>query len=353
MRTSILATLALALALAPVAGDAQQRGQRGQPPDTTRQRQDTTRAVIQEAAGEVSRGATRGLTTDQVRQLQDSLRSIGCNPGAADGTFGPQTRQALACARRIRGVASMNLNDLLRSLGVGFTALDSLATGNAARTAMDEPQYRYGDPTFVRDTGVMIVNLDTMPANAVGPEGVFVSSGTIARVGGGVWLRETSQERRDPSAQGTPDTAVYRLAPRPTADTLPMPVREPLPPRPDTTPTMTRDSAPPARVDTAPPPARTDTARTPARRDTTRTDTTCADTTRTRLRPDTAGRPLADSTLRRMRDELLLTPPPSLREIRTDSAGRDTTQRADTTRRTPPDTTRPDTTRRRRPPPEA
>lgn len=327
MRIPLLASLGLALALTPAAGDAQQ------PPDTTRrQRPDTTRAgvVTQEAAGEVSLAANRGLTADQVRQLQDSLRAIGCDPGRADGALGPQTRQALACARRTRGVTSMNLNDILRSLGLDFTARDSMAVGMAAQTGVAQPGaggYAYGDPTFVRDTGVMRLNLDTMPANALGPGGVFVSTGTIARTGGGVWLRETSQQRRDPSAQGAPDTAVYRLVPRPAADTLPRPVRD----------TLRRMPPPPLRTDTART-LRTDTVPL-LRPDTVRMRT---DTTQ-RLRPDTANRPVADSTIRRMRDELLLTLPPGAR--------RDSTQPPDTTRRAPPDTTTPPDTTRRRPPP--
>ncbi len=358
MRLPLLASLGLVLALAPAAGEAQRTGQRGPqpPPDTLRtpRQQDTTRAgvVRQEAAGEVSRAvANRGLTQEQVRELQNSLRAMGCDPGAADGTIGPQTRQALACARRQRGVETANLNDIFRSLGLAFTARDSLGVSGAVATGAAgtgaQGGYAYGDPTFVRDTGVMRINLDTMPANTLGPEGVFVSTGTVARFGGGVWLREVSQERRtDSTTRAVRDTAVYRpLRPPPSADTTAMPVRDPMPPaRADSTPMVRSDSTTTLRREVVPTPARADTIRTPLRADTTqllRPDTAPM------LRADTTRGPVADSTLRRMRDELLLTPPPGARR----QTPPDTTQ-PDTTRRTPPDTTRipPDTTRRRPPP---
>ena len=364
MRYRILASLGLALVAAPALADAQQP-----PPDTTR-----SGVVRAEARGEVMLDANRGLTRAQVRQLQESLQRAGCNPGTPDGVFGPRTRQALACVRRQRGIESANTNDVLRSLDLGFTLSDSVAGAGEVVASAEGGAPNYGDPTFVRDTGVMMINTDTMPAGLLENSSVFVPSVTRSR---GLYLRETSLDRRSrdvlvpvdstrrpppPPSAATPtrrdSAAVMRADTVPAArrDSTPVIRRDSIPAlRRDTTPAVRRDSVPATRRDSTPTPAvRRDTVPT-TRLDSTvrqadsllrRADsllTTPRDTTMRRA--DTTRTTLPDSTIRRMRDELLLTLPP-----RPDSA-RDTT-RPDTTRARPDSTkTPPDTTRRRIPPP--
>lgn len=110
--------------------------------DTTRNRQDTTRqrARRHAAGGEVALGArasvyrgSYGLQRDQVRQLQTSLREMGCNPGPIDGVMGPRTHRAMMCARDQKGLQTSNVNDLLRSMNLGFTAQDSIAGSQGMR----------------------------------------------------------------------------------------------------------------------------------------------------------------------------------------------------------------------------
>ena len=325
MRHRILASLGLALIAAPAAAEAQQT-----PPDSTR-----GGVVRAEAGGEVMLDANRGLTRAQVRQLQEALQRAGCNPGTPDGVLGPRTRQALACARRQRGIESANTNDVLRALDLGFTLSDSVAAGEVVASAGGAPNY--GDPTFVRDTGVIRINTDTMPAGLLESSSVFVPSVTRSR---GLYLRETSLDRRSTDVLVPVDSTRRPPAP-PSANT---PVRR------DSTPVIRRDSVPAAQRDTAVTRIertieradsllrRVDTART------TRSDSLRPRGDTTVRRADTTRTALPDSTIRRMRDELLLTLPP-----RPDSA-RDTT-RADSTRARPDSTrTPPDTTRRRIPP---
>lgn len=318
MRHRILASLGLALFAAPAAADAQQT-----PPDTTR-----SGVVRAEARGEVMLDANRGLTRAQVRQLQEALQRAGCNPGTPDGVLGPRTRQALACARRQRGIESANTNDVLRALDLGFTLSDSVAAGEVVAAAGGTPNY--GDPTFVRDSGLIRINADTMPAGLLEGSSVFVPSVTRSR---GLYLRETSLDRRSTDVLVPVDsTRRPPPPPPPTADT---------PTRRDSTPVIRRDSVPAVRRDSAV----TRMERTVERADSLlrRVDTartTRADTLRPRVdttvrRADTTRTALPDSTIRRMRDELLLTLPPRADTTRPDS----TRARPDTTR-TPPDTTR-------------
>ena len=321
MRYRILASLGLALVTAPALAEAQQTGQRGQ------QRPDSTRAgvVRAEASGEVALEANRGLSRDQVRQLQESLRAAGCNPGTPDGVFGPRTRQALACVRRQRGIESTNANEVLRALNLGFTVNDSVAVAGDVAAGGVRPEPRYSDPTFVRDTGLMTINADTMPAGLLESSAVFVPSITRSR---GLYLRETSLDRRSTDVMVPRDTT--GAARRDSAAAV---RRPPVPAvRRDTTPAIVRDTMPSMRRDTTPVTRRDSTV-------TTRTDSMRL------LRPnaarDSARAPLADSTLRRMRDEILFSLPPRVDTLRADST------------RTRPDSTRTpsDTTRRRIPPP--
>ena len=327
MRYRILASLGLALVSAPALADAQQTGQRGQqPPDSTRAGQ-----VRSEARGDVALEANRGLSRTQVRQLQESLRSAGCNPGTPDGVFGPRTRQALACVRRQRGIESTNANDVLRALNLGFTLNDSVAVAGEMAMSGERRTPVYSDPTFVRDTGVITIDADTMPAGLLESNAVFVPSVTRSR---GLYLRETSLDRRSTDvlvprdttgAAGRDSAAAVRRPPVPAV-------------RRDTTPTVRRDTLPAARRDSTPA-VRRDTAAT------TRADSTRllrADSlARDRARRDSARTALPDTTLRRMRDEILFSLPPRADTLRADST------------RTRPDSTRvpPDTTRRRIPPP--
>ena len=353
MRYRILASLGLALLAAPVVADGQQP-----PPDTTR-----AGVIRAQAGGEVALTANRGLTRAQVRQLQESLRAAGCNPGTPDGIFGPRTRQALACVRRQRGIESTNANDVLRALDLSFTLTDSVAVAGDVAMTGERGQPRYSDPTFVRDTGVMRINTDTMPAGMMESSAVFVPSVTRSR---GLYLRETSLERRstevlvprDTTGAAARDSAermrrdsaavTRRVTPPPARrDTTPairgdtVPARRELTPsaRREAVPAMRRDTSARVRADTLPP-TRADTAR-PMRTDTTRL-----------LRVDTTRTPLPDSTLRRMRDEILFSLPPRADSAR-DTLRRDSTRtRADSVRPRPDSTrTPPDTTRRRPPPP--
>lgn len=308
MKYTLLASLGLALVAAPAIAEAQQ--------DTTR--------VRAEAGGEVERGvANRGLTQAQVRQLQQALRDAGCNPGAVDGQLGPATRQAMACARRQRGIEAGNANDLLRALNLGFTLDDSVSmeqTRNVA-AAGEGTTPRYSDPTFVHDPGVMHISTDTMPA------GLLENSDVFVRSSGSPYLREVLMERRTTPRVVPPRDSAPAARMQPAMPTM----RDSMM-RTDSMPRMRMDSISRMQMDSV---QRMQLDRMQVPGDSLRL-----------MRSDSIRTAVPDSTLRRMRDEILLELPPTIRTTR------DSTQRADTTRRTPPDTTRtpPDTTRRPPPP---
>jgi hypothetical protein len=129
-----------AVAALPALVLAQGQGAAGGNQDTSAAQsatQDTT--VTQSATGEMAEEKERaaperfgfrsrqsfGLTQNQVKQLQQALRDAGCDPGAVDGIVGNQTRVAIVCVHRGKGLTTNNLNDVLRALNLGFTATDS------------------------------------------------------------------------------------------------------------------------------------------------------------------------------------------------------------------------------------
>jgi peptidoglycan hydrolase-like protein with peptidoglycan-binding domain len=73
-----------------------------------------------------------GLSTDQVKQLQQAINQNGCNAGAADGQFGPETRQGVQCIRQQKNITEKGLNPVLQALNLGFTASPSGADTSSA-----------------------------------------------------------------------------------------------------------------------------------------------------------------------------------------------------------------------------
>lgn len=90
------------------------------------------------ASGSIATRGNMGLTGAQIVELQNALNRDGCSAGAADGVMGPRTRRALACARQKNNVTGSNVNDVLRSLNVGFTVEDSTGMGVVERRGRNQ-----------------------------------------------------------------------------------------------------------------------------------------------------------------------------------------------------------------------
>ncbi|HEY2376496.1 MAG TPA: hypothetical protein VGH98_11030 [Gemmatimonadaceae bacterium] len=104
--------------------------------DSSRMRVDTTRARHERtSAGAIGRATTHnhGLTADQTKQLQTALSQANCNPGTADGIWGPRTQRAMNCARQKNNITGNNPNDVFRSLNLSFTTTDSLGSRAGGR----------------------------------------------------------------------------------------------------------------------------------------------------------------------------------------------------------------------------
>lgn len=117
-------------------------GMRGAQRDTAAMREQEMRRMHEqmqmESHGEVARRPmyrrlASELSHDQVRQLQTALKEAGCDPGPNDGVLGPRTHEAMMCAARQRNVSGGNVNELFRSLNLGFTVSDSLMGGGMRR----------------------------------------------------------------------------------------------------------------------------------------------------------------------------------------------------------------------------
>jgi hypothetical protein len=149
-----------AMALIPSLALAQQTTTDSSARDTTR---DTTR-VQGAAEGRLatrSRARAFGLTTDQVKELQQAINQNGCNAGQADGQFGRQTREGIDCIRHAKNIQSRNINEVLRSLNLSFTATDSMGARNQSQSGVTNaktghstlgPNVKRVGPTGVRDT---------------------------------------------------------------------------------------------------------------------------------------------------------------------------------------------------------
>lgn len=114
MTWKTLAALA-ALAAAPALAAAQQPT-----PDSAKP------PVVDSAAGKLapSMGATNalGLTMDQTKELQNAINASGCDAGPATGMLTDKTHSGIACVRKERHIQGTDLNDVLKSLGLPFTA---------------------------------------------------------------------------------------------------------------------------------------------------------------------------------------------------------------------------------------
>lgn len=128
LKTSLL-TLALALVALPGAATAQYPK-----PDSGKMGLDSShRGGTDRSRHAMMHTRRGGLTGAQIRELQAALAREGCDPGGIDGRMGPQTRRAIACARREKGINGNNANELLRALGLGFTVADSTGMGGLMR----------------------------------------------------------------------------------------------------------------------------------------------------------------------------------------------------------------------------
>lgn len=172
MRRTALA-LALALAVTPAIGGAQQDTTRQQD-STRRAQQDTTRRppsvrTTESRGGEVAsprgrvtrtRANNYGLDREQIRQLQQAINDrTECDAGTADGIIGPRTRRALSCARRELNVQGNDMTELFTALNLNFDDADQPAAGRDS-TMQNRPATRDStvrgtqrrDTTMRRDT---------------------------------------------------------------------------------------------------------------------------------------------------------------------------------------------------------
>lgn len=85
--------------------------------------------MMDSAAGRLgpSMGATNalGLTMQQTKELQHAINAAGCDAGPANGMLTEKTHGGIACVRRERHIQGADLNDVLKSLGLSFTAKPS------------------------------------------------------------------------------------------------------------------------------------------------------------------------------------------------------------------------------------
>lgn len=143
MKRHQMVAATLALAILPAMAAAQQ---------------DSSRRTTTERGGAVSRGGrggqrgNMGLSSDQLTQFQQSLSDMGCYRGTADGIMGPQTRQAIACARQKNNLQGNNMNELFRSMSLDMTVQDSMGmdvmgSSSRGRRGGNDPEHRMRDTT--------------------------------------------------------------------------------------------------------------------------------------------------------------------------------------------------------------
>jgi peptidoglycan hydrolase-like protein with peptidoglycan-binding domain len=152
-------TLAAAAALMVVPGIVMAQQDTTRMQRDTGMRSDTGQQGVQTdtSRGEVV-GGNMGLSTQQVIQLQTALDSAGCS-ATADGSFGPQTKQAISCFQKQEDISGRNLNDVLRHLNLDFTASDSLlptsgVQGDTSGMQMDTSGMRMDTSGMQMDTSM-------------------------------------------------------------------------------------------------------------------------------------------------------------------------------------------------------
>ncbi|HKG91116.1 MAG TPA: peptidoglycan-binding domain-containing protein [Gemmatimonadaceae bacterium] len=119
MNRNQMMVAALALVILPGVASAQtDTGQRS--------RRTTTERGGSVTRGGRGQGSNMGLSGDQMTQFQQSLSDMGCYRGSVDGMMGPQTRQAVACARQRNNLQGNNMNELFRSMNLDMTVQDSM-----------------------------------------------------------------------------------------------------------------------------------------------------------------------------------------------------------------------------------
>lgn len=99
-------------------------------------------------------GSMYGLTKDQFTLLQQGLTAAGCNAGTADGKMTQRTQTAIRCAEKKNNITSHNINDLLRSMNLGFTAPDSMGARRSARAAGRDTTMRSSNGAIRRDSAM-------------------------------------------------------------------------------------------------------------------------------------------------------------------------------------------------------
>jgi len=141
-----------ALALIPSLALAQQTTS-----DTTQR--DTTYTTSEGVLAEPS--ANFGLTTDQVKQLQKAINENGCNAGDVTGVVDDATREGIQCVRDAKGIESTDINEVLKALGLPFTA-GSTTEQNAISSDTTDSTMK-SDTTFQTDSGVLQRDTTALP----------------------------------------------------------------------------------------------------------------------------------------------------------------------------------------------
>jgi hypothetical protein len=189
-----------ALALIPSLALAQQTTS-----DTTQR--DTTYTTSEGVLVEPS--ANFGLTTDQVKQLQKAINDNGCNAGDVTGTVDDATREGIQCIREARGIEGTDINEVLKALGLPFTA-GTTSEQNAISDSMANDttdSTMRSDTTFQTDSGVLQRDTTTLPDTSAIP-------------------RDTTMFPRDTSAMTRDSMPSMPMNP-PTTTTLPDTSRTP------------------------------------------------------------------------------------------------------------------------------
>jgi len=203
------------------------------------------------------RAGNMGLTSDQVIQLQQALTQNSCDPGAADGVFGPKTRQAIRCIRQKDNITTPGLNPVLAALNLGFTVPGSGESGGNPQPAQqDTSTYQQRDTTTAPpDTTTTPPDTTTRPdttmpmprRDTTTPPDTAMHRDTSVTPDTSTTYRDTSMQRdttmrplRPDTNRTTPDTSMQRDTSRVHPDTSMM--------RPDTS--MHSDSIRP-RPDTS------------------------------------------------------------------------------------------------------
>jgi hypothetical protein len=179
-----------ALALIPSLAVAQQTTS-----DTTMR--DTTYTTSEGVLAEPS--ANFGLTTDQVKQLQKAINDNGCNAGDVTGVVDDATREGIQCIRDAKEIESTDINEVLKALGLPFTA--GSTTGQNAISSDTTDSTMKSDTTFQTDSGILQRDSSVVRDTTTLPDTSMQRDTTM-------FPRDTSAMTRDsmPSMPTTPPT---------------------------------------------------------------------------------------------------------------------------------------------------